>query len=254
MDNNLIKPSYSAQPDTGGASIEQIAFIARETANKVQREMVTDFIQFGTVASSSTVAGEVPYATVHMDGDNPDSTIQVSSLVGAVLYPGLRVAVIFDRPHGAYIIGSPSVNGVPAARGEIGICGGEEGGRFFVGSGITSTVLWPVQTIQTNGATVQSDGIQSGVAGIYRFSVMLPYSVLIPSAAGVYVSVVVGNKTVAYSQDTAESQGCIVLTGIALFGQNDTLIVYVNCNHASGIYIECTGHAEIDWISALPPT
>lgn len=106
-------------------SISDAAEIARATVDKANRETPSDFIQFGTVVSVAASEGSVPYATVHLDGDPASVTVQVASLIGVVLYNGLRVAVLFDRPHGAYILGSPAVSGVPIARG--GFCYGGGG-------------------------------------------------------------------------------------------------------------------------------
>ncbi len=105
-------------------SLADAATIARAVVDKTTRETSADFIQFGTIVSVAASEGSVPYATVHMDGDPDSVTVTVASLIGVVLYSGLRVGVIFDRPHGAYIIGSPSVSGVPVARG--GFCYGGE--------------------------------------------------------------------------------------------------------------------------------
>lgn len=97
-------------------SIDDAAIIARAVVDKTTRETPADFIQFGTITSVNNAIGGVPYADVHMDGDPIGHTVTVASLIGIVLYAGLRVAVLFDRPHGAYIVGSPSVTGVPMAR------------------------------------------------------------------------------------------------------------------------------------------
>lgn len=105
-------------------SLDDAAVIARATVEKAAREKPSDFIQFGSVVSVAAAEGLVTYATVHVDGDPEEVTVMVPSLIGVVLYPGLRVAVLFDRPHGAYIIGSPAVSGVPMVR--AGMCYGGE--------------------------------------------------------------------------------------------------------------------------------
>lgn len=101
-----------------GLTPEDAALISRATLDKHSKEVHQTFIQFGSVVSVAQDPGSVPYATVHIDGDPSGVTAQMASLAGIPLYQGMRVAVMFDRPHGAYVIGSASSSGVvPVARG-----------------------------------------------------------------------------------------------------------------------------------------
>lgn len=110
-------------------TMRDAATLARSIVDKTNRETPSDFIQFGTLVSYEAVGGTVPYANVHMDGDPPDHVTQVASLNPSQLAAGSRVAVIFDRPHGAYIFGVASANAstVPLVRAGTCVPGGGGG-------------------------------------------------------------------------------------------------------------------------------
>lgn len=105
-----------------GVSSEDAALIAREVASKAARENPGTFIQFATVVSVSEAEGSTTYATVHLDGDPMSVTATVAVLGGHVLGNGDRVGVMFDPPHGAYVVGSTGQASVPVAR--AGFCYG----------------------------------------------------------------------------------------------------------------------------------
>lgn len=109
-----------------GVSVDDAALIARESVSKGVREKPGTFIQFATVVSVSTAEGSITYATVHMDGDPMTVTVTVAVLNGAAIGGGDRVAVIFDPPHGAYVMGSTGQASVPVARAGFCYGGGEQ--------------------------------------------------------------------------------------------------------------------------------
>lgn len=83
---------------------------ARATVDAAIREIKVPERVGGTVTQFVRgPTGGLPSALVHLDGDPPNSSVQIPSLVGVVIPPGTRVAVDF-HPGGAAIIG---VNAAP---------------------------------------------------------------------------------------------------------------------------------------------
>lgn len=77
----------------------------------------TPRVRYGTVVGF--IGGHdtaTPLATVAMDGDPPGATPATIPVVTGGVAPGDRVPVLYDPPHGAYVIGSTN-----AARGATGL-------------------------------------------------------------------------------------------------------------------------------------
>ena len=174
-----------------------IPTIARAILEKTNRESPTDFIQFGTlVAVVATSTGTVPYCQVSMDGDPPGQVVTVASLMGSALTIGMRVAVIFDKPHGAYIIGTPSAGQTALARGSFAVYNQDNTSAGCSGQGVPGsgtglqgtklTVQWCCAELESGGATVETSYLQAGPAGVYAYNIEIPYSYEYPYyAAGV---------------------------------------------------------------------
>lgn len=183
--------------DDAPLTFGDIPTIARAILEKTSREAPTDFIQFGTVTNIvATATSAVPFCDVAMDGDPTGHSVTVASLMGASLTSGMRVAVIFDKPHGAYIIGTPSRGGIPLARGSFGradqtTTGGDTGVDCAAQSapgaapasgtlGAEYTVQWCCSEIEAGGAMVSPSALVAGPAGIYAYNIEIPYSYTYP--------------------------------------------------------------------------
>lgn len=83
--------------------------LVRATVDKVRREYPGAKLQPATVIQFTRVSGAAT-ATVRFDGDPPESSIEVTSILTADCSPGDRVMVMFDPPQGAYIIGVLAFN------------------------------------------------------------------------------------------------------------------------------------------------
>ena len=87
-----------------------LEFILAETAKAAAGEAIQDTptptIRPGTIVTVSTAAGE---ASVLVDGDTLPIDAQ---LVGPIPTPGVRVMVIYNPPHGAFILGQLGGGGV----------------------------------------------------------------------------------------------------------------------------------------------
>ena len=189
--------------DDAPLTFGDIPTIARAILEKTSREAPTDFIQFGTVTNIvATATSAVPFCDVAMDGDPTGHSVTVASLMGASLTSGMRVAVIFDKPHGAYIIGTPSRGGIPLARGSFGglnqVSPGDTGVDCFsqlapgaaAGSGVLGpsyTVQWCCSEIEAGGATVSPSALVAGPAGVYAYNIEIPYSQGYPYYAAVRI-------------------------------------------------------------------
>lgn len=99
--------------------------IARATLDKRDRETTHAGIECARVVSVTNVDGNFPHATVDVVGGG---TIMVPVLTNQLLYPGLTVALLWDNPHGCYVIGSPTIASVPIGRISLRCTGGGGGG------------------------------------------------------------------------------------------------------------------------------
>lgn len=81
--------------------------LARAITDKAAKELPSPKLIPATVltytSSGNTAAAS---ATVHIDSDPLDVSLQVSVLTTLVLKPGDRVMVLFDPPEGAYVLGA----------------------------------------------------------------------------------------------------------------------------------------------------
>lgn len=110
-------PAPGVYPNAPGAEAARAAaFIARQTIDKLTREATNAGIQFGTVISVASGDGLTPLVTLHPDGADDDITLQVPSIQGDRFVAGSRVAIQWDNPHGAYVIGSTDPSPVPYGR------------------------------------------------------------------------------------------------------------------------------------------
>jgi len=94
----------------------ELRTMARSVVGKVSRELPQMQQWPATVLSydeDTALAGGI--AIVHVDGDPPDTTTSVTSVLGRKLSPGDRVLLVFDPPHGAYVAGFAGKPQVPAA-------------------------------------------------------------------------------------------------------------------------------------------
>lgn len=103
-----------------GIPVEAVEEIARATQDKVEKETAKMRTRTGTVVTStaSSEGAGFPILTVKMDGDDPDNTSPVVSIIGD-RQAGDRVTVMTVPPRGALAIGGD--RSIPSARlGESG--------------------------------------------------------------------------------------------------------------------------------------
>lgn len=152
-----------------------VTALAAAIIEKVKKEVPSDFIQWGDVVSVALVEGSPSVAEVHIDGDPAGQTVTITSIIDGIPYPGLRVAVLFDRPHGAYIVGS--VQG--AVNNEIGRLGYSlENWQ----EAQTWTADGAIDVLQLNCAILESPGMTADTSnyslivsrpGVYRYDLLV---------------------------------------------------------------------------------
>lgn len=109
-------PPGMESPEFAGLTTNDAEDLARGILDKIERQSTHRGIQFGTVVSVNAPLGAVPYARVQVDGDPQGNAISIPVVSGLLVYPGLRVAILWDNPHGCYVFGQLSASTVPHGR------------------------------------------------------------------------------------------------------------------------------------------
>ena len=91
-------PPATTPPPADPAEMETLAMVAKAAADKAVAAVDTPTWKPATVLE---VVGNI--ATVHVDGDPPDVTIQAEILASPTPYPDARVMVKFQPPSGAFV-------------------------------------------------------------------------------------------------------------------------------------------------------
>ncbi len=139
---------------------EFLRAFAKAIVDKSERENPRSFLSPGTVVGGApgTSTGALPYLLVHVDGDDGSTVSSIPTLIG-MRAPGTRVMVLWDRPHGAYVIGA-TTPAVPMGRMSVG-CPDDGGNRQEVPRGVKTPIAFccpefSVAGVDVNGETFMS--------------------------------------------------------------------------------------------------
>lgn len=194
---------------TGSIHLGDVKVLTSSIMEKVGAEVPTDFVQWGDVVSVALVEGSPSVAEVHIDGDPPGQTVTITSIIDGTPYPGLRVAVLFDRPHGAYIIGSVQGGSeVEFGRLEYSLEDWPEA-QSWTGDGATDILQLNCVTLESPGMTADPVNYSLIVSrpGVYRYDLLVGFAwenyVTLPTAAVINVNLYNANDSYSVAIDSA---------------------------------------------------
>jgi hypothetical protein len=241
---------------------DELAELVRALLDKVRREQAGFMTMPATAVTSASSFGEPGRpVVVHIDGDPPDHSIEVQSLVGAV-QPGQRVQILFDPPRGAFIVGRLGESEVPAGR----LHAVDSAGSF---NSLASPTRVPFTCIDylAGGVTTNTDRdrLFSPAAGIYRCSARFGWgwfgegtldSVSFRLAAytvdNVFAATIDDYAPIAEHLPGAGTTATTLLTGAQIVPTGGYVVAEVSTTgsgiNEQWIVNETNGHLDMEWV------
>ncbi len=148
------EPVVPQEPDNHDP--EFLRAFAKAIVDKSERENPRSFLSPGTVVGGAPGigTGALPYLLVHIDGDDNSTVSSIPTLIG-MRAPGTRVMVLWDRPHGAYVMGT-STPAVPMGRMSVG-CPDDSGILQEIPRGVKTPIAFCCPEFSVAGVDVTGE-------------------------------------------------------------------------------------------------